>query len=92
MKKFYKIIDDKGRIQLPNEIKKEADLNNGDIVTITIDGMVIKIKKTDIIDLRSESKDMLEARIIAAFKLLDQKDEKRVLKRIIEISEKKEGR
>lgn len=92
MKKFYKIIDDKGRIQLPNEIKKEADLNNGDIVTITADGMLIKIQKTEIIDLRSESKDMLEARIVAAFKLLDKKDEKKVLKRIIEISEKNEGR
>lgn len=92
MKKFYKIIDDKGRIQLPNEIKKEADLSNGDIVTITADGMLIKIQKTEIIDLRSESKDMLEARIVAAFKLLDKKDEKKVMKRIIEISEKKEGR
>ena len=68
----YKVLDERGRITIPLDDRKEAGLFPGDVIRLSLDAETrrIVISKADVMDYEKEDPEMLEACIYAAVRTL----------------------
>ena len=65
-KPVYKLIDCKGRIYLPRELRDSLDVGCGDFVKLLPSGNSVQIKKVHLIEVGDHSKEAVEAFVAAA--------------------------
>ncbi|MCI2105248.1 MAG: AbrB family transcriptional regulator [Intestinimonas sp.] len=69
-KPMYKLIDGKGRVLIPKELRSAAGMDYGDIVRLGVTNGRVSIRKIDIIEVGDQSPDAVEAYVRAAFKTM----------------------
>ena len=69
-KEFYQIIDSRGRVYLPKQLKDVLKLNNGDIIKWTVNDQQLQLQKVLLIEVGDQSEDALEAYVSAVLPTL----------------------
>jgi AbrB family looped-hinge helix DNA binding protein len=69
-KPVYKLIDEKGRVLIPKELRSATGIDYGDIVRIGVTNGRVSVRKVDIIEVGDQSPDAVEAYVRAAFKTM----------------------
>lgn len=69
-KPIYKLVDGKGRILIPKDLRTAAGMDYGDIVRLGVDGGKVSVRKVDIIEAGDQSPEAVEAFVRSAFKTM----------------------
>lgn len=69
-KPIYKLVDCKGRILIPKELRTAAGMDYGDIVRLGVANGKVSVLKVDIIEVGDQSPEAVEAYVRAAFKTM----------------------
>ena len=69
-KEFYQIIDSRGRVYLPKQLKDMLKLNNGDIIKWILKDQQLQLQKVLLIEVGDQSEDALEAYVSAVLPTL----------------------
>lgn len=67
-KGVYKIVDDKGRVLIPKEIRVASGMDYGDIVKLNVQQGAVSIQKMELIEVGDQSPEAVEAFVRAAIK------------------------
>jgi len=67
-KNTYRIIDCKGRVLIPKEMRSASGLDYGDIVKMNVRQGAVSIQKVELIEVGDQSPEAVEAFIRAAIK------------------------
>ncbi|MGP8314218.1 AbrB/MazE/SpoVT family DNA-binding domain-containing protein [Enterocloster aldenensis] len=68
-KRTYRIVDSKGRIYLPKDVRRETGIDSGDIIRLEADnGGWIGIMKVELIEAGDQSQEAMEAYVRAAIR------------------------
>lgn len=86
----FKILDQQGRVIIPQEIRDKADIQKGDIVEIRNNRIGIQITKLDIVKLNDESTESLRNMVISSARKLDKKSLLTLAKKLVELAERTE--
>lgn len=67
---IYKLLDEKGRVLIPKELRHAAGMDHGDIVALGfLDGKV-SVRKVDIFEVGDQSPETVEAYVRAAIRTM----------------------
>ena len=66
MKAVYKLVDSKGRVYLPRELRDGLKLDCGDFVKLTAEEAQLSLRKVHLIEVGDQSPEAVEAYIEAA--------------------------
>lgn len=69
-KPIYKLVDGKGRVLIPKELRTAAGMDYGDIVRLGVDDGGVSVRKVDVIEVGDQSPEAVEAYVRAAFKTM----------------------
>lgn len=67
---IYKLVDGKGRVLIPKEMRVNAGMDYGDIVRLGVSNGSVQMTKVDIIEVGDKSPEAVEAFVRAAFKTM----------------------
>jgi AbrB family looped-hinge helix DNA binding protein len=68
-KEMYRLVDGKGRVYLPKEVREAAGIGCGDIIKIAMDKRGrVEIRKAVLIEMGDQSSEAMEAYVRAAVK------------------------
>ncbi|MCG9969203.1 AbrB family transcriptional regulator [Pelotomaculum terephthalicicum JT] len=70
-KGIYKVLDDKGRVLIPKELRAAAEMQHGDIIKLGIQKGVVTAKKVDLIKVGDKSPQAVEAYVFSAVKTME---------------------
>ena len=60
-KPVYKLLDEKGRVLIPLEMRQKAEIEKGDILKVSINTGKIVISKVDILEVGKQDAEAVEA-------------------------------
>ena len=86
-KDVYKIIDEKGRVLIPFEMRKKAELEKGDIVKVSLTAGKITVAKVDIIEPGKQDAESVEAYVNAAVKTMPHNKQVALAARILKLAQ-----
>lgn len=69
-KPIYKLMDGKGRVLIPKELRTASGMDYGDIVRLGLSNGMVSVQKVDIIEIGDQSPEVVEAYVRAAFKTM----------------------
>jgi bifunctional DNA-binding transcriptional regulator/antitoxin component of YhaV-PrlF toxin-antitoxin module len=69
-KPVYKLMDDKGRVLIPKELRTASGMDYGDIVRLGLSNGTVSVQKVDIIEIGDQSPEAVEAYVRAALKTM----------------------
>lgn len=69
-KNTYRIIDCKGRVLIPKEMRTASGLDYGDIVKMNVRHGAVSIQKVELIEVGDQSPEAVEAYVRAAIKFM----------------------
>lgn len=69
-KAIYKLVDGKGRVLIPKELRTVVGMEYGDIVRLDMEDGKVSIRKVDIIEAGDQSPEAVEAFVRSAFKTM----------------------
>lgn len=69
-KPIYKLVDGKGRVLIPKELRTAAGMDYGDIVRLGMEDGRVSMRKVDVIEVGDQSPEAVEAYVRAAFKTM----------------------
>lgn len=69
-KPIYKLVDGKGRVLIPKELRTAAGMDYGDIVRLGVESGRMSVRKVDVIEVGDQSPEAVEAYVRAAFKTM----------------------
>jgi hypothetical protein len=90
-KPVYKIMDDKGRILIPKEMRANMEVNFGDIVRLGIQKGVLTAKKVELIEVGDQSPEAVEAFVRMAIREMSENTQIAIAARLLELVERKKG-
>ena len=90
-KPIYKILDGKGRVLIPKELRAAAEMDYGDIVRLGIQKGVVTTKKVDIIEIGDQSPEAVEAFVRAAVKDMPEETQIAIAAHILVLVERGKG-
>jgi len=90
-KPIYKIVDGKGRVLIPKELRASSGMDYGDIVRLGISQGTVSIKKVDLIEVGDQSPDAVEAFVHAAIREMPESTQITIAARLLELIEQRKG-
>ena len=91
-KPIYKIVDGKGRILIPKELRAASGMDYGDIVRLSVQHGVVTAKKVDLIEVGDQSPEAVEAFVHAAIREMPEDTQISIAARLLELIEQRKGR
>jgi bifunctional DNA-binding transcriptional regulator/antitoxin component of YhaV-PrlF toxin-antitoxin module len=88
-KPIYKIVDGKGRILIPKELRSSSGMDYGDIVRLGISQGTISIKKVDLIEVGDQSPEAVEAFVHAAIREMPEDTQISIAAKLLELIEQR---
>jgi bifunctional DNA-binding transcriptional regulator/antitoxin component of YhaV-PrlF toxin-antitoxin module len=90
-KPIYKIVDGKGRVLIPKELRSSSGMDYGDIVRLGISQGTVSIKKVDLIEVGDQSPEAVEAFVHAAIREMTEGTQITIAARLLELIEQRKG-
>ncbi len=90
-KPIYKIMDDKGRVLIPKELRAASGMDYGDIVKLGIHQGIVTAKKVDLIEVGDQSPEAVEAFVNAAIRRMTEDTQIAIAARLLELIEQGKG-
>ena len=69
-KPIYKLVDGKGRVLIPKDLRTASGMDYGDIVRLGLSNGTVSVQKINIIEVGDQSPEAVEAYVRAAFKTM----------------------
>lgn len=85
----YKLLDEKGRVLIPLDMRQKAEMEKGDIVKVTLSSGKIVISKVDIVEAGKQDSETVEAYVHAAVKTMSQEKQVALAARILKLAQQK---
>lgn len=86
-KPIYKLLDEKGRVLIPKELRQKAEMEYGDILKLSAAGGKLSVVKVDIVEVGSQNPEAVEAYIGAAIKTMSKDKQVALASRILKLAE-----
>lgn len=67
---IYKLLDEKGRVLIPKELRLAAGMDHGDIVGLGFSDGKVLVRKVDIFEVGDQSPETVEAYVRAAIRTM----------------------
>lgn len=90
-KPIYKIMDGKGRLLIPKELRTASGMDYGDIVRLSIQQGVVTVKKAELIEVGDQSPEAVEAFVRAAIREMPEDTQIAIAARLLELVEQRKG-
>lgn len=90
-KPVYKLLDEKGRVLIPLEIRQKAEMEKGDILKVSINSGKIVISKVDILEVGKQDAEAVEAYVHAAVKTMSHEKQVALAARILKLAQQEGG-
>lgn len=95
-KPVYKLLDEKGRVLIPLEMRQKAeiekgDIEKGDILKVSINTGKIVISKVDILEVGKQDAEAVEAYVHAAVKTMSHEKQVALAARILKLAQQEGG-
>ena len=84
---IYRLLDNRGRITLPREMRETAEMESGDIIKLGLYKGSIIVKKADLIELGDQSPEAIETYVFAAVKTMPQNKQMELASRLFMLIE-----
>lgn len=91
-KPVYKLLDEKGRVLIPLELRKLAEMEKGDIIKISVSSGKIVLSKVDIVEAGKQDAETVEAYVNAAVKTMSHEKQVALAARILKLVQQEEGK
>lgn len=91
-KPIYRILDAKGRVLIPREVRSAAGMDYGDIIRLDVQGGRVSVKKVDIVEVGDKSPEAVEAFVHAAIREMPEETQIAIAARLLELIEQKKGK
>lgn len=86
-KPVYKLLDEKGRVLIPKELRQKAEMEYGDILKLSVCGGKLSIVKVDIVEIGSQDPEAVEAYVNAAVKTMSHEKQVALVARILKLAQ-----
>lgn len=90
-KPIYKIMDGKGRVLIPKELRTATGMDYGDIVKVGISQGIVSVKKVDLIEVGDLSPEAVEAYVHAAIREMPEEKQISIAAKLLELVEQRKG-
>lgn len=90
-KPIYKIVDGKGRVLIPKELRTASGMEYGDIVKLNINQGTVSVKKVDLIEVGDQSPGAVEAFVHAAIWEMPEEKQISIAAKLLELIEQRKG-
>jgi len=70
-KGIYKVLDDKGRVLIPRQLRAAAGMQHGDIIKLAVQKGVVTAQKVDFIEVGDQSPQAVEAYVFSAVRTME---------------------
>ena len=90
-KPIYKIVDGKGRVLIPRELRAASGMDYGDIVRLGISQGNVSVKKVDLLEVGDQSPEAVEAFIYAAIRDMPEEKKIAIAARLLEQLDRERG-
>ncbi len=86
-KPVYKLMDEKGRVLIPFELRKKADMDKGNIIRVQVSHGSILLSRVDIVEAGKQDKESVEAFVNAAVKNMSGESRMNLMKKLLSLQE-----
>ena len=90
-KSVYKLLDHKGRVLIPKEMRNAAGMEYGDIVGLGLLDGKVSVRKVSIVEVGDQSPEAVEAYVHAALKTMPDSKRLELLAELSGLLQKKEA-
>lgn len=90
-KPIYKIVDGKGRVLIPKELRTASGMDYGDIVRLNINQGTVSVKKVNLIEVGDQSSGAVEAFVHAAIREMPEEKQISIAAKLLELIEQRKG-
>lgn len=90
-KPVYKLLDQKGRILIPKELRNAVGMEFGDIVSLGVSNGKVVARKVDIIEIGDQSPEAVESYVRAAFRTMPDDTRVSLIADLSRLLQQKEG-
>lgn len=91
-KPVYKLLDEKGRVLIPLELRQKAEMEKGDILKISLNAGKIVISKVYILEVGRQDAEAVEAYVNAAVKTMSHEKQVALATRILSLAQQEGGK
>ena len=88
---IYKLVDSKGCVLIPKNLREAAKMEYGDIVRLRVEDGSVSVCKVDIIEAGDQSPEAVEAYVRAAFKSMSDSIRLELIGELSGLLQRKEG-
>lgn len=86
-KPIYKLLDEKGRVLIPKQLRIKAEMESGDIVKLDCSNGKVTVAKVDIVEAGSQDPQSVETFIHAAAKSMGRDKQVEIASKILKLAE-----
>lgn len=90
VKEMYRIIDNRGRVYLPKELRLALGMENGSFVKLVESDGNLQLRKVHLIELGDHSPEAVEAYVSAAAAAMPREKQLQLAARLLELLKEKE--
>lgn len=90
-KPIYKLVDGKGRILIPKNLRDAAGMGYGDIVRLGLSDGRVTVRKVDVVEAGDQSPEAVEAYVRAALKSMPDSTRLELLGELSSLLQKREA-
>lgn len=87
----YKLMDEKGRVLIPKELRQKAEMEGGDIIKLSASGGKLTAVKVDIVEVGNQNPEAVEAYVNAAVRMMSHEKQVALAARILQFAQQGEG-
>ena len=88
---IYKLVDSKGRVLIPKNLREAAKMEYGDIVRLRVEDGSVSVCKVDIIEAGDQSPEAVEAYVLYYFKSMSDSIRLELIGELSGLLQRKEG-
>lgn len=85
----YKIMDKRGRITIPKELRTKADIENGDVIHLYAEEEKVCIRKVEVVHAEIGDKKRIESTVFSALSEMDESSLLKTSRKIVRLLENK---